>query len=75
MNICGYYDEFGSNKKCYIPGKACCAACGCNLSFKQRSLSSDCGLSEIEGKIPLWKAEMHPIGEEAFRARTGIKNE
>lgn len=75
MNICGYYDKKGASSKCFVPGQPCCSACGCKLAYKQRSLSSDCGLAEIEGKIPLWKSEMHPFAEEAFRARTGLKNE
>jgi len=75
MNICGFYDKKGENEKCVVPGKPCCGACGCNLKYKQHSLSSDCGLSLLEGRVPLWTAEMHELSETAFRARTGLKNE
>lgn len=40
--------------ECEVPGTGpCCAACGCSLKFKVRSLSSECGLSEID-ETPLW---------------------
>lgn len=40
-NICPYIDKQGS--KCVMPGtQPCCGECGCKLSWKTRSLSSDC---------------------------------
>jgi hypothetical protein len=40
-NSCVYIDNEGS--KCYVAGtQPCCGECGCKLSFKTRSLSSDC---------------------------------
>jgi len=38
---CFFIDKEGS--KCYMPGtQPCCGDCGCKLSFKTRSLSSEC---------------------------------
>ena len=38
---CELYDTKGDH--CMIPGtQPCCSSCGCKLSLKQRSLSSDC---------------------------------
>ena len=38
---CEYLDTKG--KECAIKGtQPCCAECGCSLTFKTRSLSSDC---------------------------------
>lgn len=40
-NYCPYIDKQGS--KCAMPGtQPCCGECGCKLSWKTRSLSSDC---------------------------------
>ena len=40
-NKCPYLDTEGS--KCYVAGtQPCCGECGCKLSFKIRSLASDC---------------------------------
>jgi hypothetical protein len=51
---CSNYDETGEG--CMFPGsQPCCniktGGCGCSLTFKTRSLSSECPL-----KDPLWKA-------------------
>ena len=38
---CPAFDEEGT--KCYVPGtNPCCGLCGCSLSLKLRSLSSEC---------------------------------
>ena len=38
---CSLYDSEG--KSCIAPGtQPCCSDCGCSLSFKVRSLSSEC---------------------------------
>jgi hypothetical protein len=43
-----------SDGDCEIKGTGpCCGACGCNLKFKVRSLSSSCGLTNIN-KTPKW---------------------
>lgn len=73
-DICNMYDKDGSGEECYVQGSACCMSCGCKLSWKQRSLSSSCGL-EGTGREPLWKAVMSEDEELKFRAKTGIKNE
>lgn len=40
-NYCPHIDKQGS--KCAVPGtQPCCGECGCKLSWKTRSLSSDC---------------------------------
>ena len=52
VSICEKCSEKGD--ECLVPGTApCCAACGCSLKFKVRSLSSACGLIE-KGKDPKW---------------------
>ena len=44
---CSFLDTKGI--KCMVPGtQPCCASCGCSLSLKTRSLSSECP----EGKWP-----------------------
>jgi len=38
---CPHLDNVGNN--CLVPGtQPCCSKCGCSLSLKTRSLSSDC---------------------------------
>ncbi len=54
-NQCGFYDPEGISPKAYYPGQESCGACGCKIAWKIRSLSSDCGLTEID-KQPLWNA-------------------
>lgn len=50
-NTCPLIDNEGS--KCMVPGtKPCCGECGCKLSFKTRSLSSEC--THPDG--PKWEA-------------------
>ena len=47
MQLCNYCTSNGSD--CAVPGTApCCNECGCSLTFKTRSLSSDCPLSKWE---------------------------
>ena len=56
MDICKDCEYY--NGKCEVPGTGpCCGACGCVLKFKVRSLSSHCGLLELN-KEPKWKAHM-----------------
>ena len=44
-----------TGEKCVVPGtQPCCGACGCKLSLKTRSLSSEC--EHPDG--PLWPAIM-----------------
>jgi len=53
---CPSLDTKGS--KCMVKGTApCCSECGCSLSLKTRSLSSDCPLGK-------WKALMDEDTEE-----------
>lgn len=45
MELCGNCPSKGSD--CAVPGTApCCNECGCSLTFKTRSLSSDCPLDK-----------------------------
>lgn len=45
MKICNECTSNGN--ECAIPGTApCCNECGCSLSFKTRSLSSECPLNK-----------------------------
>jgi hypothetical protein len=47
---CEFIDHTGS--KCAVPGtQPCCAECGCSLTFKTRSLASECPKG-------FWKAEL-----------------
>lgn len=52
-NTCDYYDPEGKSEKAFVKGSESCAACGCKLEWKVRSLSSDCGLTDVN-KEPLW---------------------
>lgn len=54
-NDCGYYDPGGKMESAYFPGEESCGACGCKMKWKLRSLSSNCGLTQV-GKTPLWTA-------------------
>lgn len=52
LDICKKCEHY--NGECEVPGSGpCCGACGCSLKFKLRSLSSACGLEEID-EDPLW---------------------
>ena len=45
MSLCNSCESKG--KECAVPGThPCCNECGCSLSFKTRSLSSDCPLGK-----------------------------
>ena len=60
-NSCPLIDREGS--KCAIPGTApCCGACGCKLSFKVRSLSSECAHPDK----PRWNAVLSEADEDKF---------
>lgn len=51
-NQCSYLDLKG--KDCLAPGtQPCCSECGCSLTFKTRSLSSECP----KGKWKAWITE------------------
>ncbi len=73
-NSCGYYNVKGDADICYVKGKECCNACGCNSILLARSLSASCSLFKV-GKTPLWDAVMSKEEEDKFRTKTGIKNE
>jgi hypothetical protein len=61
-NSCAYMDKEGSN--CAVPGtQPCCGACGCSLSLKLRSLSSECGAVE-KGEEAKWEAVVTPEEED-----------
>ena len=48
--ICNDCDRMGN--KCAVPGtQPCCNECGCSLSFKTRSLSSDCPLEKWQALV------------------------
>ena len=45
MNVCEVCPSKGT--KCAVPGTApCCDECGCSLTFKTRSLSTECPLNK-----------------------------
>jgi ribosomal protein L37E len=50
---CTFYDPKGQSEKAVFKGSPSCGACGCPLSTKLRSLSTECGLTEV-GETPLW---------------------
>lgn len=54
-NMCNHYDRYGTSEKAVFKGEESCAACGCRLDLKTRSLSSNCGLEELQ-MTPLWTA-------------------
>lgn len=62
MNICRKCELLDTTgEKCMIPGTApCCGACGCKLSFKIRSLSSECA----DPAGARWKAVTTPEEED-----------
>lgn len=60
---CEHVDQEGS--KCEVPGTApCCGICGCKLSLKVRSLSSECP----HPNGPKWTARMTPEDEDKYYA-------
>lgn len=73
-NVCGFYDEKGVMEITVLKGKPACGGCGCNVIYKTHTLSGYCYLQDI-GKLPLWDVEMTEKEEEAWRNKTGIKNE
>ena len=65
---CKLYDESGDG--CMVPGTSpCCneklGGCGCSLSLKTRSLSSDCPLKK-------WKAELSQEEEDLLNQKLGL---
>lgn len=59
---CEFYDTKGTD--CLAPGtQPCCSVCGCSMTFKSRSMSSECP----KGK---WEALLTELEEEKL-----IKNE
>jgi hypothetical protein len=58
---CPLIDNTGES--CLVPGtQPCCGACGCKLSFKTRSLASQC--EHPDG--PRWKATMTQAEEDVY---------
>ena len=65
---CDKYDETGDG--CMVPGTSpCCneklGGCGCSLSIKTRSLSSECPFKK-------WKAELTQEEEDQLNKKLGI---
>jgi len=65
---CALYDVQGDG--CMVPGtQPCCninmGGCGCSLTLKTRSLSSDCPMNH-------WKAEMTQQEEDLLNEKLGI---
>lgn len=50
---CPHYDPKGESERAYVKGSPSCRACGCPLATKLRSLSTECGKSDL-GEKPLW---------------------
>lgn len=71
MDICKACDTYiEDDKGCLVPGTApCCnqelGGCGCSLTFKTRSLSSDCPKGH-------WKAEVSQEEEDLINQKLGI---
>lgn len=60
-NACPILDTTG--EKCMVPGtQPCCGECGCKLSFKTRSLSSEC--AHPDG--PKWEAVLEQHEEDTL---------
>ena len=55
MNICTTCPELDTKgDKCLVPlTQPCCSLCGCSLSLKTRSLSSECDLKKWEAVLTL----------------------
>lgn len=61
---CEHLDTKGDH--CLVPGtKPCCAKCGCKLSFKTRSLSSECPVGK-------WAAEVTQAEEDLINDKLGM---
>lgn len=65
---CDVYDDKGEG--CLVPGtQPCCnekkGGCGCSLSLKTRSLSSECPLNK-------WNAEISEEEEEKLNQKLGL---
>lgn len=67
-NSCGQYDPKGTSEKAYFPGEESCGACGCKLAWKLRSLSSSCGLTELNQE-PLWTAIISEEEEDKLKEK------
>lgn len=71
MSICSTCQLFtDSDKGCMVPGTTpCCderqGGCGCSLSLKTRSLSSECPLGK-------WVAEITEEEEDALNQKLGL---
>ena len=67
LSICETCDEIDKEgSKCAVAGTApCCGVCGCKLSFKARSLSSEC--PHPDGAK--WQATMTPEEQDELYAR------
>jgi len=61
---CENFDTKGTN--CMVPGtQPCCAKCGCKLSWKTRSLSSECPIGK-------WNAEVTQQEEDMINTKLGL---
>lgn len=61
---CPYLDKIGNS--CSVPGtQPCCKECGCRLSWKTRSLSSDCPQG-------FWKAVLSEEEEDALENKLNL---
>lgn len=67
MNVCDtcpHFDDKGVS--CLVPGtQPCCSKCGCKLSWKTRSLSSECPISK-------WRAVVTPQEEDLINKQLGL---
>lgn len=53
LAICNICEHISASKCVVIGTNPCCGVCGCSLKLKVRSLSSSCGLEEIN-EPPKW---------------------
>jgi hypothetical protein len=65
-NECGFHDPNGISEAAVAKGKESCGSCGCKLSWKTRSLSSNCPINS-------WEAILSETEEAALNNNLGIE--
>jgi len=56
-NVCGFWDETGTNPRIAVKNKPGCILCGCNGKLKTSCMSCECPLQAV-GETPRWTAVM-----------------
>lgn len=67
MNVCDTCENLDTKgNACMVPGtQPCCGKCGCKLSWKTRSLASECPIGK-------WKAEVTQQEEDMINNQLGL---